>query len=371
MAKKKKVPVFWIGFAIFAAVMVLFWVFVISYVRKSLVIYENSQPEYTVESFLKGFDDGSVFDVMDFEQSGNRFENADIYKSRYEEDIEGKTITFEKAQASYDAKRPVYNIYADDTLVAKLTLNEASNRQLMFILSEQKWEVEKLEAVYKTGSKEITITAPDTYSVFINNVKLDSRELTGETIQIDSLKYAADYVAVPQLVKYHVEGLFDEPSVVIYNNQGEQIMYSADENGDITIDTFTTSAIESELSSMVLTNAKNYSNFFSRDIEGCRESVAPIAYMFPDNSYYLELAENYRLNDMWMYSAHETPVFTDEAVSNYIVYTPELFSVEVYFVKNMTLTLNGQSRQDINNTRYYYAEINGEWLIVDMQSVTE
>ena len=40
----------------------------------------------------------------------------------------------------------------------------------MFILSEQKWEVEKLEAVYKTGSMEITITAPDTYSVFINNV---------------------------------------------------------------------------------------------------------------------------------------------------------------------------------------------------------
>ena len=30
-----------------------------------------------------------------------------------------------------------------------------------------------------------------------------------------------------------------------------------------------------------------------------------------------------------------------------------------------------QSRQDITNTRYYYAKINDEWLIVDMQSVTE
>ncbi len=371
MAKKRKVPAFRIGFAVFVAAMAVFWVCIISYVRKCLVIYENSQPEYTVESFLKGFDDGSVYDVMDFEQSGNRFEDAGIYKSRYEENIKGKNITYEKAQSSYDAKQPVYNVYADDTLAARLTLNEVSNRQLMFILSEQKWEVEKIEAVYETGNREITITAPDTYSVFINSVKLDSRELTGETIQIDALKYAADYVEVPQLVKYHVEGLFEEPSVMIYNNQGEQIMYSADENGDITVDTFTTSAIDSELSAMVLTNAKNYSNFFSRDIEGCRDSVAPIAYMFPENSYYLELADNYRLNDMWMYSAHETPVFTDEAVSNYIVYTPELFSVEVYFVKNMTLTLNGQSRQDINNTRYYYAKINDGWLIVDMQSVTE
>ena len=371
MAEKKKVPVFWIVFAAVVAIMAVFWVFVISYVRKSLVIYENSQPEYKVESLLKGFEDGSVYDVMDFAQSGNRFEDADIYKSSYEANIEGKTITYEKAQSSYDAKQPVYNIYADDVLAAKVTLNEVSNRQLMFILSEQEWEILKVEPVYETGDIGITITAPDTYSVFINDVKLDSRELTGEETEIDALRYAADYVEVPKLVKYRVDGLFDEPSVVIYNNQGEQIMYTADENGDITIDTFTTSVIDSELSATVLTNAKNYSNFFSRDIAGCRESVAPIAYMFPENSYYLELAEHYRLNDMWMYSAHETPVFTDEAVSNYIVYTPELFSVEVYFVKNMTLTLNGQSRQDINNTRYYYAKINDEWLIVDMQSVTE
>lgn len=371
MAEKKKVPVFWIGFAVFVAVMAVFWVWVISYVKKCLVIYENSQPEYTVESYVKSFEDGSILELMSFEESASRFEDGSIYKNAYEKELEGKTITYEKSQSSYDAKKPVYNIYADGKTVAQLTLNETSNRQLMFILSEQKWELDRVEPVYETGNKEITITAPDTYSVFINNVKLDSRELTGDAVQIDALKYAADYVTVPQLVKYHVDGLFDEPQVVIYNNQGEQIMYTSDENGDITIDTFTTSTIDSELSSMVLTNAENYSNFFSRDIEGCRNSVAPIAYMFPEDSYYLELAENYRQNDMWMYSAHETPVFSNEAVSNYIVYTPELFSVEVYFEKNMTLTLNGESRQDITNTRYYYAKINDEWLIVDMQSVTE
>ena len=370
MAKKKKFPVFWVCFAVFIAVMAVFWVVIIANVKKSLVIYENSQPEYTVEKYVERFRDGSILDSLDFAQSTSRFEDAGIYRTRYVDGLEGKAITYEKVQTSYDAKHPVYNVYADDSLIAEITLKETASKPLMFILTQQSWDVDSVKAVYGTGDKGVTITAPDTYSVFINGVKLDSRELTGNITQIEELKYAAEYVSVPQLVEYKAEGLLNEPEVTVYNNQGELVMYTPDENGNITIDTFTTSPIDSGLSAAVLQNAKNYSNYFSKDIDGCSNSVAPIAYMFPADSYYLELAENYRKNDMWMYSAHETPVFTNEMVSNYIVYTPELFSVEVYFEKNMVLKLNGENRQDITNSRYYYANIDGNWVIVDMQSVT-
>lgn len=371
MAKRRRISVFKVVFLAVVVVMVLFWLIVIGNVRKKLVIYEKSQPEYTVEKYVEQFKDGSIFDSLDFAQSGNRFEDMQIYRSKFVAGINGKEITYEKDQTSYDAKNPVYNVYADDVLIAKITLKETASKPLMFILTKQDWEVLSIEAVYETGDKGITITAPDTYSVFINGVKLDSRELTGNVTQIDALKYAAEYVTVPQLVEYSVQGLLSEPEVTIYNNQGEQVMYTADDNGNITIDTFMTSTIDSELSATVLQNAKNYSNFFSKDIDGCSNSVAPISYMFPADSYYLELAENYRINDMWMYSAHQPPVFTNEMVSNYIVYTPQLFSVEVYFEKNMVLTLNGETRKDITNSRYYYANIDGNWLIVDMQSVTE
>lgn len=371
MAEKKKFPVFWVCFAVFTALMVVFWGVVINNVKKSLVEYENSQPEYTVEKYLAQFRDGSIINKIDFEQSTNRFEESGIYQSQFADSISGKAITYEKLQTSYDAKHPVYNVYAGGQLVAKITLKETSSEPLMFILTRQEWDIDSIEAVYEKGSIGFTITAPDTYNVFVNGVKLDSREQTGNVTEIAALKYAAEYVSVPQLVEYRVDGLLNEPDVTVYNNQGDMVMYTPDENGNITIDTFTTSPIAPELSATVLQNAKNYSNFFSKDIEGCSNSVAPISYMFPADSYYLELAENYRRNDMWMYSAHETPVFTDETVSNYIVYTPELFSVEVYFKKNMILKLNGEARQDIVNSRYYYAKLDGNWLVVDMQSVTE
>lgn len=371
MAKRKNAPVFWICFAVFIIIMVIFWVSVINHVNKCLVIYEDSQPEYVVDEVIKAFESSTVFDSMVFEKSSNRFESPDIYKERYISKIKGKTFTYEKSAKSYDAMHPVYNVYADDTLIARVKLKEVSSKPLMFILSEQVWELETIEPIYEYGSRGIKVVAPDNYSVFINDVKLDSRELTGEKWEFTELKYAKEYVNVPELVEYKVEGMLNEPKVTIYNNQGEIVMYNTDEQGNKCVDSFMTSAIDNELAAQILQNAKNYSNFFSRDIEGCRSSVEPIAYMFPEDSYYLELAENYRLNDMWMYSAHETPVFSGETVSNYIVYTSELFSVDVYFEKNMILTANGEKRTDITNTRFYYAKLNDKWVIVDMQSVTE
>jgi hypothetical protein len=57
MAKKKKFPVFWVCFAAFAAIMAIFWICVIANVKKCLVKYENSQPEYTVEKYIAQFKD--------------------------------------------------------------------------------------------------------------------------------------------------------------------------------------------------------------------------------------------------------------------------------------------------------------------------
>ena len=100
MAEKKKFPVFWVCFAVFTALMVVFWGVVINNVKKSLVEYENSQPEYTVEKYLAQFRDGSIINKIDFEQSTNRFEESGIYQSQFADSISGKTITYEKLQPS-------------------------------------------------------------------------------------------------------------------------------------------------------------------------------------------------------------------------------------------------------------------------------
>ena len=89
--------------------------------------------------------------------------------------------------------------------------------------------------------------------------------------------------------------------------------------------------------------------------------------MIPAGSYYIQMAENYRQQDMWTYSAHQPPVFSNEEVKDYKVYSEDCFSVNVVFDKSMILKLNGQERVDHNDQVYYYVKIDGKWLIADMK----
>ena len=122
---------------------------------------------------------------------------------------------------------------------------------------------------------------------------------------------------------------------------------------------------------MALENAERYTNFFSADLPGCRNSVSPIKDMFPSDSYYLELADTYRREDMWMYSAHKTPVFSDERVDHYVRYSEELFSCEVFFNKSMYLTRTGNTKVDTTHFRLYYGYLNGQWKILDIKTLLE
>lgn len=363
--RKKGFPVFWTCLAVFILLMVIFWFWVNKKVNECLIIYENAQPEYKIEKVVSDFESGAIFAQLTFAVPETRFEPEDIYKDLYTERVKGHSFSFEKSNVSYDVNKPVYNIYADHDLVAKVTLNLVSSETLMFILTAQNWEVESIEPLYSQGRESVTVVAPDTYSVFLNAVKMDKREYTDNKRDIEKFKYCAEYTTVPALVEYKVEGMVNPARITIFDNYGNEVDFEVKDSA-VYVDDFFETEIDEEIKQMVINNAKDYTNFFSRDLPGCRESVAPIAGMFPEDSYYLVLADNYRRDDMWTYSAHDTPVFANENTFEYIEYTPDLFSVRVYFEKNMILK-NGAERCDVMNTTFFYAKVNDKWVIVDMQ----
>lgn len=369
--RKKKIPFFRIFYCVFTLTLVLFWVVIFFYVRNCLKIYEAAQPERVIENLIAQIEVSEGTDSPYFQISVSRFEDEEDYKNTYLPALKRKGITYEKTSDSYDAKAPVYNLYAGDVLIATVSLQEKSSSPLMAILTVQDWEITKVRPEGITGQNTITITVPDIYTVLINGIEVGEREFTGNRQEMEEFQYSAEYTEVPALVEYKIEGLFEMPDIQIRNALDEDIVFSMAEDNSVMVDTFQASVMEKELEDYVLTNAKNYSNFFSRDLEGCVASIAPLRYMFPQDSYYLVLAENYRRHDMWMYSGHGEPVFLNEKVSNYVVYDENFFSCEVYFDKKMILTKTKEERHDIHNTRYYYVKIDGKWLIVDMQTVQD
>ncbi len=366
--RKKKVPVFWIGFLVFVLVLVAFWAVVIGYVYRCMAVYEAAQPERLVEAAAEAFRDGSALETMEFPHT--RFESPEAAREAYAALLEGKEITYRKAAGHYDAMAPAYSICAQDTPVATVKLREKSSESLMFILTLQDWEVASVTPELETA-EACTVVAPDIYTVRINGQDLGEEELTGNRYAIEDFQYAAAYVAVPELVEYQVKGLYAAPRIEVLDRWGQPVELVETGEGQYRADGFAPGVMDSELEAAVLKNAKDYSNFFSRDLAGCTASIAPIRPLFPEDSYYLELAENYRRHDMWMYSGHYAPTFSNEEVSNYTEYGEDFFSCDVTFDKKMILKKTGQERHDITNTQYYYVNLDGKWVIADMKQILD
>ena len=284
--KKKKFPAFLVGYLCFLAACIAFWVFVIAYVQKCLARYEAAQPEYFVEEFT----------------DPTRFVSAEEIAAIYDESVRGKTLVWQQDKSSYDASAPVYRVYADGEPAGMLTLREASSEPLMFILTLCEWEVADAEPVLAAPAESVTVTVPERWTVLVNGEALGAGELTGNEVIQEQFQYAREYVAVPRLLEYRVEGLYKKPDVELLDASGSPVEYGeAYEGGhtQIAVDAFPVTEMDARLEAQVLENAERYTNFFSRDLPGCRNSVEPIADMFPKDSYYLELAENYRKEDLW------------------------------------------------------------------------
>ncbi|MBE5867611.1 MAG: hypothetical protein E7293_01420 [Lachnospiraceae bacterium] len=368
--KKKKLPIFWILYILFGLLLIGFWIYVLSYVNRCLIAYESSQPEHVIQAFVKRLENGEVEELFSFSSTQNRFEDIDLAKKRYIDGLSGSDITYEKAPGNYNAQEPSYDLYVKDDHIATVTLQETASTPLMFILAAQEWDVLSAVPILEVPQNSITVCIPDTYTLTVNGIPADQRELTGREWDMEQFQYSAEYVTVPKLVEYRITDLFDTPEVEIRDAYGNNMAYT-EENGVIQVSDFASMQMDAELADYVLQNAIDYSNFFSRDLEGCRASVEPISHMFPENSYYLELADNYRKHDMWMYSSHHAPAFSNEKVSDYVRYSEDLFSCSVYFEKNMVLISTGAKRVDVTNTRFYYAKLDDRWVIVDMQTILE
>ncbi len=375
MAEKKKVPVFKICFILFVIMQVLFWACIMGYVYNCLTTYEAAQPERVVEDVMDRLKlDGAA--LLTKPEAGNRFEDTEADWNAYLEQLKSGDLTYKKSSSSYDALRPEYEIYSGEQLVARVGLEEKASRDLMFILKVQEWGTPVVETVFDREPFAVTLMVPDNFTVLLNGVQAGETELEGEPQDIEIFENAAKYTAVPRLVTYHVEGFSREPEITVYDNNMSPVEFEktvAEDSGDMTVraEDYVPVEMDTGLQDYVMKAAKEYSNFFSGDLPGGRSSVEPLEYMFPKGSDYLDLADNYRLHDLWMYSDHKAPTFSNERVEDYRIYTDDFFSCHVYFDKTMELIKQDLTRTVTTDTTFYYAKVDGQWVIVDMRDVIE
>ncbi len=384
--EKKKVPKFYIGLGIYAAILLVLSIIFLCYTDSCLKKYENSQPEHTAKDYLEVFkskvSDKTVTDIMTMPSDFSEFENADVYKDLYMKQFENvSSYSVKKNPGSYITEEPMYDIYADDKVVAHLTLNATNTKTIFAILTVMDWKVAKLEPVCDYVKKDYTIKVPDIYTVKVNGTKLEDKYLTGNKTENKDYGYAAEYVTMPSIVEYKISGFINEPDIKIYSGDKE-ISYTKDSNGNVEIKAVaSTETIPQDKYDMALNMAKTWSNFTTADLSGPSHGLATIRKYLIKDSYYWNMATEYATGvDITFISAHtlQADPFKDIVVDNYVSFGENCFSCHIFFNKPMYLYKTGATVVETVDSTFYFVYYddsndgvdNPHWGIVDMIATT-
>lgn len=364
--QRKKRSAFWPAYVIIFSLMILGWLFIIIYCKKCLVKYEAAQPENVIASIAEELSNGEI-QGLDF-ANGSRFESADILKDTYFASLQGQEITYEQGTGS-TGTLPVFDLYANGKAIATVTLESTSQENMMLLLTANTWAIKNVSPKYETGDTGVTVRVPSNYTVLVNGVEADNRELVDDSMEFEDFVNVKPYADVPTMAEYRIDGLMFTPEIKVVDENGREAEVVADASTYTA--GFVTEEMPADLQALVLKYAEDYTNFFSGDLPGCAQSINCLRPMFTSNSYFFAPAEIYRCEDMSFYSAHLTPTFANEVVSNYSPVNADFFYVDISFEKTLHLTRTGEDHIDYTNQRYYYVKENGNWVIADMKQNIE
>lgn len=74
-------------------------------------------------------------------------------------ELDGTTdYTYKKSEGSYNTEEPMYDIYADDKKVARMTLEAKDQHVVLGILTVFDWKVKSIEPVFSAKTNDYTVS---------------------------------------------------------------------------------------------------------------------------------------------------------------------------------------------------------------------
>jgi len=227
---------------------------------------------------------------------------------------------------------------------------------------------------------DCTVTIPDNYGLLINGKQTNFKPQLKDNPEY---QYIAEYTEVPKLVEYHFEGLAAAPTVTITDNQLNQTDYLLNNGDKLTLTGQKgLDALPDWLSNQFdpLGIAKKWSLYLTDDLGGTLSGYYTIRDYLIRGSYYDTVAYRWAVDvDITFISDHIllNPTFTQESLTNVVVYSDTCFSCDIFFIKHMQLIRTGKLQDDTFHRRIYFIYLddtddgkdNPHWVIADMQEI--
>lgn len=342
------------------------------YVSTTLKMYEKGNIEGYMTSLIKDMKTaskvGNINKYLSYNKVESKYEKASSFEDGYKELFNESKLSYKK-----NDKENTYDIYADDTMIASVTLDSKKVRRLG-ILSFEEYSIKEIETYSKNGIYNIDVYVNSNYDLYINDIKVNDEDLVSKE-EIKEYSEVYDKVDLPYENHYKITNLTKKPKIKVMSGDDE-IKVTNEKSTYYGVSYFKTDDKGAAFAKLTnkdydpLTFAKNWSLFLTADLPGERYGLYTLTPNLVEGTALYKRAYSWATNvDITFTSMHtlDKEIFTNVKMNGFTVYNENAFSVDIYLEKNMTL-VNGEKRVDTLNDTFYYAYIDGAYRLITMKS---
>lgn len=342
------------------------------YVSTTLKMYEKGNIEGYMTSLIKDMKTaskvGNINKYLSYNKVESKYEKNSSFEDGYKELFNESKLSYKK-----NDKESTYDIYADDTMIASVTLDSKKVRRLG-ILSFEEYSIKEIETYSKNGIYNIDVYVNSNYDLYINDIKVSDDDLLSKE-EIKEYSEVYDKVDLPYENHYKITNLTKKPKIKVMSGNDE-IKVTNEKSTYYGVSYFKTDNKDAAFAKLTnkdydpLTFAKNWSLFLTADLPGERYGLYTLTPNLVEGTALYKRAYSWATNvDITFTSMHtlDKDTFTNVKMNGFTVYNENAFSVDIYLEKNMTL-VNGEKRVDTLNDTFYYAYIDGAYRLITMKS---
>ena len=358
------------------------------YVADSLIKYENNQLDNYMENFIddlkKPNNDLEIKGLSQVEKGA--FDKADAsVLGGLAYIMTNDSITYQQKMEDNDADSPVFEIFDGDSPVLRVALTKKRSTTRLGLLSFNIWDVKEVELLKKQGLFNCEILAPANCRVEVNGKALTEKEYADST-QFAGLAALGRQVDLAYQVKYLVKGLTDAPDVKVTGKNGQPMEYKG-KGTVLTVDVPCEKVDDIATAKGKLDNcldiqelARTWSLYMSNDLQGPLHGFGTIKQYLIEGTSLYNFAYNWATgSDIRFTSRHgfANPMFSDEKVCNFEIYSRKEFSCDVFLQKNMRLGSRPLPDKMGERMHFVYCDVtddgvdNPSWKLISMKSITK
>lgn len=346
-----------LGYTVIASILVVIF---LVYIVNTLNIYERSQPTNFIKTSIASLSDDELKKYL---KDNNLDESLlNIYK----EQITDKDVKVIKNGDN------TFEVSLNNRILFNVDTKYIRTDTKLGMFSYEVREVTEIKPNLERGLVYLDVTIPSNYTLYIDG-EVYNKDAKKEEYKNLSYMYASS--SMPTLNTYEIDNLTKEVSIKVEDEWGKEVSlkqnkfsYKLDKNY-LELDTY--EEAKEYLSSDIDVSefAHNWSLYLTRDLKGTSHGFNTLKAYFIKGTEMYTRAYNWAVGIDIMFTSKHTlkdPIFTNEKISNFVVYGKDAFSCEVYLEKNMVVA--GKDQVDVMHDYIYFVKENDIWKVVNIKA---